>query len=66
MASNLGAAFTLIGALAGIMWANIIKRCAPRVHMNYMVFLQLVPRAGFACMVVASCLLWFEFAVFPS
>ena len=34
--------------------------------MNYMVFLQLVPRAGFACMVVASCLLWFEFAVFPS
>ena len=31
VASNLGAVFTILAALAGIMWANLIKRCAPQV-----------------------------------
>lgn len=65
VASNLGAVFTMIGALAGIMWSNVIKRSAPQVTMTYTRFLKLMPPTGIACMLVTMALLCFEYAVFP-
>lgn len=56
-----GANFTLIGALAGIMWVTIIRDRG--VTMNYLQFFKLVWMSGVASTIASLFILWAEFAV---
>lgn len=56
-----GANFTLIGALAGIMWVTIIRDRG--VTMNYLQFCKLVWMSGVASTIASLFILWAEFAV---
>jgi Na+/H+ antiporter NhaD/arsenite permease-like protein len=62
IASNVGAMFTIIGALAGIMWANIIR--SKGVVMTYTMFSKLALLSGFVGAAVSLFALWFEYAVY--
>jgi Na+/H+ antiporter NhaD/arsenite permease-like protein len=61
--SNLGANFTLIGALAGIMWVSILKRQGAE-GVSYLRFLQLMSPSGVCCTIVSLVILYAEFVVF--
>eukprot|EP00198_Chlamydomonas_reinhardtii_P005436 XP_001694772.1 predicted protein [Chlamydomonas reinhardtii] len=63
LASNIGAVFTLIGALAGILWSNILGLHGLRC--SYLRFLRVCFPVGFASLVAGLAVLWFEFGVFP-
>lgn len=62
MGSNFGANFTIIGALAGIMWVSILKTM--NIEMNYAKF----AKYGFIIMpavVVSACFtFWIELSLF--
>ena len=61
--SNLGANFTLIGALAGIMWVSILERQGAE-GVSYIRFLQLMSPSGLCCTIVALVILYAEFVGF--
>ncbi|GLC51916.1 hypothetical protein PLESTB_000562700 [Pleodorina starrii] len=63
LASNIGAVFTLIGALAGILWSNIMGIHGLKV--SYTHFARVCCPVGFVSLVAALLVIWFEFAVFP-
>ncbi|PNH12009.1 Arsenical pump membrane protein [Tetrabaena socialis] len=63
LGSNIGAVFTLIGALAGILWSNILGLHGVRV--SYLRFARVCCPVGLATLVTSLLVLWFEFAVFP-
>lgn len=60
--SNIGAVFTLIGALAGILWSNIMG--VHGLKITYTHFLRVCCPVGFMTLVASLLVLWFEFAVF--
>jgi Na+/H+ antiporter NhaD/arsenite permease-like protein len=55
--------FTLIGALAGILWVNIMALHG--LTCSYARFARVCCPVGAAAMVAALLALWFEFALFP-
>lgn len=61
-ASNLGANVSMIGALAGIMWASILRKKG--LHVSYLEFTQVVSPPGIVCIVVAVLVLWAELEMF--
>ncbi|GIL42379.1 hypothetical protein Vafri_362 [Volvox africanus] len=63
LGSNIGAVATLIGALAGILWSNIIGIHGLKV--TYTHFARVCCPVGFVTLVASLLVLWFEFAVFP-
>ncbi|EFJ51291.1 hypothetical protein VOLCADRAFT_116516 [Volvox carteri f. nagariensis] len=63
LGSNIGAVFTLIGALAGILWSNIIG--IHGLKISYAHFFTVCSPVGFMTLVASLLTLWFEFAVFP-
>ncbi|KXZ50864.1 hypothetical protein GPECTOR_14g115 [Gonium pectorale] len=63
LGSNIGAVFTLIGALAGILWSNIAASHGLRV--SYGQFLAACAPVGAASLVAALLVLWAEMVVFP-
>ncbi|KAG2453996.1 hypothetical protein HYH02_001039 [Chlamydomonas schloesseri] len=63
LASNIGAVFTLIGALAGILWSNILGLHGLRC--SYLRFARVCCPVGLAALVAGLAVLWFEFGVFP-
>lgn len=60
--SNLAANFTLIGALAGMMWANILAQRG--LHIGYVQFARLTLPAGVLCTAVCLVVLGLEFLIF--
>ena len=61
--SNTAACFSVIGALAGIMWVAIIRQRG--VKVSYLRFSALMLPAGVAATVAALLVLWLEFAFAP-
>jgi Na+/H+ antiporter NhaD/arsenite permease-like protein len=61
--SNTAACFTVIGALAGIMWVAIVRQRGLKV--GYLKFSSLMLPAGLAATVAALAVLTCEFAVAP-
>ena len=59
--SNLGALFTPIGALAGIMWSNILNKHG--VKFSYLSFLKIGITVAIPTLVTALLSLWFVTAV---
>ncbi|MDE7439250.1 MAG: hypothetical protein K2N23_01895 [Clostridia bacterium] len=60
--SNLGALFTPIGALAGIMWSNILNKHG--VKFNYIDFLKIGAAVAIPTLVTALGSLWLMLLVF--
>jgi hypothetical protein len=60
-ASNLGAMLTMIGALAGIMWAATMRQQG--VHVGYVQFTRLMSLPGVVCTAVVLLVLWLELSV---
>lgn len=58
--SNVGANFTIIGALAGIMWASLLRERG--LEVGYLRFAKEVMPAGAACAAAGLLVLWAEFA----
>ncbi|MDE6060643.1 MAG: hypothetical protein K2G31_04160 [Clostridia bacterium] len=59
--SNLGALFTPIGALAGIMWSNILSKHG--VKFSYLSFLKIGITVAIPTLITALLSLWFVTAV---
>ncbi len=55
--------FTLIGALAGILWSNILG--IHGLRCSYLRFARVCCPVGFTSLVAGLAVLWFEFGVFP-
>ena len=59
--SNIGALFTPIGALAGIMWSNILNKHG--VKFGYLSFLKIGVAVAIPTLITALLSLWFVTAV---
>ncbi|MDE7372592.1 MAG: hypothetical protein K2N18_00860, partial [Clostridia bacterium] len=59
--SNIGALFTPIGALAGIMWSNILNK--HNVKFSYLSFLKIGITVAIPTLITALLSLWFVVAV---
>lgn len=58
--SNTGALFTLLGALAGLMWANILARF--KLHLSYLDFFKAMAPLGVTTTVATLAVLWAQAA----
>ena len=64
LASNFGANLTLIGALAGILWSDILQR--NQQEISYVAFARTSLLIMPAAIAASGLVLWAEFKIFPS